>query len=90
MLLDDHAIADIIRLGQRIYDERLKPILEPTHIGKFITINVLTGDYEMDEEDVAASDRAAERFGDAPTFTARVGYRTAHRLGSGSLRSRIS
>ena len=83
MVLDEKGIADIVRRGQHIYDEKLKPVLEPEHNGKFVTINVLTGEYEMDDEDVEASDRAAERFGDAPTFTARVGFRTAHRLGCG-------
>ena len=42
---------------ERIYEERIKHLVEPQENGKFIIIDVETGDYEIDEEHPAASRR---------------------------------
>ncbi|HEY3246450.1 MAG TPA: hypothetical protein VGM03_24145 [Phycisphaerae bacterium] len=73
--------AEIARRAKEIYARDLLPRLQPHHKGHFVVINVETGEYEIDADGVAATDRAAERFGDAPYFTIRVGYRTAYKIG---------
>lgn len=72
---------EIVRHGQEIYERAIRAQVEPEHKGELLVINIETGEYEMDADDTAALDRAKARFGDAKTFTLRVGYPTAYRLG---------
>ena len=74
----------------RWYADKIGPEVEATGRGRFVVINVETGEYEIDDDDLAATRRARARFPDAPLFTLRVGYPAAYRLGScaGNLRAR--
>ena len=72
---------EIVKRGQALYDEEIRPKVEAENKGKFLVINVETGEYEMDADDVAAAKRAKSRFPDAPLFSMRVGYPGAYRLG---------
>ena len=69
-----------------LYQARLRSLLEPQHDGEFVVINLDTGEYEVDADDLAASRRALARFGSARLFTLRVGRTTAYRIGAGSVR----
>lgn len=77
---------DIAAEGERIYAERLQRQLEPGHLGEYVVIDVATGEYEVDKDHMAASDRAAAKRPDARLYAKRVGYRTAGRIG-GRLRA---
>lgn len=79
---DTHNSEEIIKRGQSLYDQKIRAAVEPGNTGKYLIINVETGEYEMDVDDLAASVRARERFPHAPLFTLRVGHPTAYRLGS--------
>jgi hypothetical protein len=72
---------EIVQRGQALYEQEIRPKVEAENKGKYLIINVATGDYEMDADDLAASKRAKARFPDAPLFTMRIGYPTAYRLG---------
>jgi hypothetical protein len=37
---------EIARLGQAIYDRELRPRFESTHKGRFLVVDVISGDYE--------------------------------------------
>ena len=65
--------------------ERLKPTLEPQNIGKYIVIDVETGDYELDTDGDAASDRAYRKRPEGIRFGMRVGFPAWGRIGSGRL-----
>ena len=45
---------ELAALGQSIFDRQVRPALRPEDDGKFIAIDVETGDCEMDEDDYAA------------------------------------
>jgi hypothetical protein len=75
---------EIVKRGQALYDEKIRPQVEAGNKGKFLVINVETGEYEMDADDVAAAKRASARFPDAPLFLMRVGYPSAYVLGGQS------
>lgn len=75
---DTHAV---IERGQRIYDERLKALLEPAYNGKFVVIDVETGEYEVDSVHRAASDRAFAKHPRARLYATRAGSPTLGRLG---------
>ena len=42
------------RLGGDIFDRQVRPALRPEDEGKFVAIDVDTGDYETDEDDYSA------------------------------------
>jgi len=84
-VLDRHELA---RRGQAYYDQHLRETLEPEHNGEFLVLDVESGDYEMDADEMAAIQRARARRPESVFYVLRVGSRAAHRIGGSSLRSR--
>ena len=72
---------EVERRGQEIYERDIRPMVEASNQGKFLVINIETGEYEMDTDDLAAAKHAKARFGKAPLFTMRIGHPAAYRLG---------
>lgn len=72
---------DIARLGREVYQTRLRSKLEREHFGKFLVIDVDTGEYEIDEDDLKASLRAYEQKPNGRRFGMRIGYRTSGSIG---------
>ena len=79
---------EVVRRGRQMYNARLRAQLETTHPGEFLILNVHTGEYEVDRDDVAASRRARLRFPDAPLLTLRIGHSAAFRIGGRSMRTK--
>lgn len=79
---------EVVRRGRLMYEARLRAQLETTHPGEFLILNVHTGEYEVDRDDVAASRRARLRFPDAPLLTIRIGHAAAFRIGGRSLKTK--
>jgi hypothetical protein len=73
---------DSLERAQAIYEDRIRPHMEPKHRGEYLVINLETGDYEVDADDLAASRRAKMRFPGAPLFTMRVGREATYRIGA--------
>jgi hypothetical protein len=71
----------IAQRGQRIYEQQLRQLLEPAHNGKYVVIDVDTGEYELDADHLAASDRAAAKHPNASLYATRVGSPTLGRVG---------
>lgn len=69
-------------LGQDIFDRKVRPALRPEDDGKFVAIDVETGDYEMDEDDYAAVARLRSRKPAADVWLMRAGYPAAYRIGT--------
>ena len=73
--------AKVSKQGKAIYEERIKHLVDPLHYGKFVVIDVETGDYEIDKRDIAATKRLLERRPGAITYGVRVGFLAAYRMG---------
>ena len=67
--------------GQAIYDEKIRKWAEPKEKGKFAVIDVYGGDYEIDASHSAAVSRLVERYPEVITYTVRIGYPTAFKMG---------
>jgi hypothetical protein len=67
--------------GAKLYEQKLRGLLEPTHTGKYVVIDVETGEYELDADHLAASDRAAAKHPGALLYATRVGSRSLGRIG---------
>jgi hypothetical protein len=76
-----YSAEEIVRRGEEIYEQEIRPKVEKEHKGKFLVIDVETGAYEIDEEDLTASERLLARKPDAELYGVRIGYPTAYRLG---------
>ena len=75
-------IGKISEMGEILYAQRLRDLLEPAENGKYIVIDVEIGEYEVDADHLAASDRAAAKHPDALLYTKRIGLRTIGRIGA--------
>lgn len=73
-----------VELGERIYRERLRAVLEPAHNGRCVAIDVDSGDYEVDADALAALDRAEARHPKGGFFLGRVGQDSFVRIGAGA------
>jgi len=73
---------EFARRGDAIYNDQLRPALEKDNEGKFVAIDIETGAYEVDSDELAASDRLVARVPDAQVWLRRIGSRYARRFGS--------
>jgi len=72
---------EVVQLGREIYEREVRVKVEASHDGEFVVVDVTTGAWEVDEDDVAASERILAENPDAVLYFARVGRRAAYRLG---------
>ena len=68
----DIATDEIYRIGERVY-ERLHEELERNHWGRYIAVNVKSGDYVIGQTLSQARRAFTERFGAAPGWCSRIG-----------------
>jgi len=73
--------------GQEIYERVLRSQVESQRRGEFLVVDILSGTYEIDMDDLTASDRLLARQPDAILYGLRIGYPTAYRLGSKTVTS---
>ena len=73
---------EIVERGKAIYEQQIRPTVDTeANAGKFLIIDIETGDYELDDDDMAATRRAHARHPDGAFYGMRVGYRAAEVLG---------
>lgn len=72
---------EVARRGDEIFEREVLPRLGLEDEGKFALIDIETGDYEVDRDEVTASDRLLARHPDAQVWTRQVGSRYARRFG---------
>ena len=77
---------EISERAKKIYAEQIKALVEPEENGKFIVIDIESGDYEIHEKGLVASRRLRERRPDSVGFVGRVGYETAYHIGGRAVR----
>ena len=77
--------AEIADRGQALYDRTLRDKLEPRERGKLLVLDIDTGEYEIDTDDVAAVKRARAKRPDGAFYILRVGYPTVYRIGRKAL-----
>ena len=74
MPYEDYKREEVSRLGEAIYKEKIKHLVEPMEIGKFIAIDVESGDYEIGERLIDTSDRLHHLRPNAVCYIWKVGY----------------
>ena len=76
---EDYTNAEIVARGKEIYREQIQSLVEPQEKGKFVVIDIESGDYEIDRDHLAATRRLRERRPDSVRYTGRIGFPTAYR-----------
>jgi hypothetical protein len=72
---------EIVQRGQTLYDQQIRTKVEASHKGKFLILDVDTGEYEIDSNEVAAVKRAKAKNPGAALYILRVGSPAAYRVG---------
>ena len=76
------SLEEIGRRGQQLYEQSLRSQVEiEENVGKQIVIDIETGEYEIDEDGLAASRRLLAKHPGAALYGARIGYDAVYALG---------
>ena len=74
--LEEHA-----RRGGEMYEQRVRPAVEPGNDGKIVAIDVDSGAFEVADTTLEACDRLLLTYPDAQIWCVRIGRRAVHRFG---------
>lgn len=80
---------EFARRGDEIYESRVRQQVEEGNHGKIVAIDIETGDFEVADEILDATNRLFERLPDAQPWIVRIGHRAVHRFGARSLRKLV-
>ena len=72
---------EFARRGEEIYKRDIEPIVRSGNEGSFVAIDIETGQYEIDADETAASDRLLARVPNAQTWLRRIGSAYIRRFG---------
>ena len=71
---------EFARRGDAIYERDIKPTMEESGVGEFVAIDIETGAYEVNADELTASDRLLARVPNAQIWLRRIGSRYIRRL----------
>lgn len=71
---------EIARRAEDIYHRDIRPKVMPQDKGKFLIVDIESGDYEVDEDDLQAEKRLRARRPDGVLFGLRIGYTSSYTL----------
>jgi hypothetical protein len=77
---------EFARRGDALYDQKVAPRFEKKRRGDFVSIDIETGEFEVDADAMVATDRLLARIPDAQIWFRRIGSKFAHRFGPRSAR----
>ena len=71
----------VVARGKEIYQQQIQDKVEPEHKGKFLSVDIETGDYEIGTDDLSPTMRLLAKRPDAVIYSLRIGFEAAHRMG---------
>ena len=74
--------ANTARRGDEIYDRTVRAQLEPQHNGEIVAIDLDSGAWEVDPDEITAANRLESRHPNAQIWVVRVGSRYLCRFGA--------
>jgi hypothetical protein len=79
---------EIARRGQELYERNLRAQVETEeNVGKIISIDIETGDYEIDDDLIVTGRRLQAKHPDAAIYGKRIGYNAVFSLGGALVRT---
>ena len=79
---------EFARRGDALVASKVRPNLKPADADKFVAIDIETGEYELDENEMKAADRLRKRVADPQIWLVHVTLGYLHRFGGHGLRGR--
>lgn len=79
---------EIAERGQALFEREIQDSLAVSDRGKFLVLDIETGEYELDTNGLAAVQRARAKRPGGAFYVLRVGQSAAYRLGLNSLTAR--
>ena len=77
---------ELAERGQKLYESGIRQQVEAGNEGKIVAIDIETGDFEIDEALVSATNRLFDRHPNAQPWVIRIGYRAVDHFGARSLK----
>jgi len=75
----------ILQRGEELYEQQIRSRVEKENRGKFLVLDIETGEYEIDTDKLAALERAKPKHPDPALYILRIGYPSTVKLGGGFL-----
>ncbi len=72
---------DVATRGEAIYEQDIRPKVENESKGKYLVLDIETGEYEIDQDDLVATKRVMAKCPNGVLYGLRIGYPAAYRLG---------
>lgn len=85
MSYPNHTPCEVESRGEEIYARQIRGKIEAEDTGRFVVIDIETGQYEVGEDDLEATKRMLARRPNAVLYGVRIGYPAAYTLGGHSL-----
>ena len=73
---------EIVKRGEEIYEEKLKASLEPSNNGKFVAIEVISGDYFVGDTIIEALEKGRTAYPDKLFHTIKIGFKGIYKMSS--------
>jgi hypothetical protein len=77
---------ELARRGQELYESGIRQQVETGNDGKIVAIDIETGEFEVNETVMGATDLLFERQPDAQPWTLRIGHNAVYHFGTRSLK----
>lgn len=75
--------------GQGLYESGIRQRVESGNEGKIVAIDIETGEFEVDENVVPATNRLFGQYPDAQPWVIRIGHRAVDNFGARSLKQTL-
>ena len=80
---------EFARRGDVIYEKEILPNLTAKDVGKFLAIDIETGQYEIAADEMKAGNKLRRRLPEAQVWMVRIGYTSTRRFGGRQLRQEL-
>lgn len=75
--------------GDALYESQVRSQVEADNHGKIVAIDIETGEFEVADEILDATNRLFDRLPDAQPWIVRIGHRSVARFGARSLKKSV-
>ncbi|MBE9059839.1 hypothetical protein [cf. Phormidesmis sp. LEGE 11477] len=80
---------ELARRGLELYESSIRQQVEAGNEGKIVAIDIETGEFEVDENVIPATNRLFEQYPNAQPWVIRIGYRAVDHFGARSLKHNL-
>ena len=80
---------EFARRGDAIYEHDILPRLTAKDVGKFVAIDIETGEYEIAADEMRAGNKLRRRLPEAQIWMVRIGYASTRSFGGRLIRQEL-